>query len=66
MDGAADMSGMTTRSRRSQGPPQPNYDIPPPPSGAVLSSASKQQGSQSGATNGGTHAGLLLTACGRA
>lgn len=57
------MSGMTTRSRRNQGPPQPNYDIPPPPSGAVLSPTSKQQGSQPGATNGGVHTGLLPTAC---
>ena len=61
VDGGAAMSGMTTRSRRSQGPPQPDYDTPPPPSGAVLSPTPKQQGSGAGATSGGTRTGLLPT-----
>ena len=57
------MSGMTTRSRRSQGPPQPNYDIPPPPSGAVLSPTPELQRGRPGAANGNTCIGLLLAAC---
>lgn len=52
VDGGADMGGMTTRSRRTQDSSrQPNYDIPPPPSGV---SPVKQPGSRSGATNGDT------------
>jgi hypothetical protein len=57
------MSGMNTRSRRSQGPPQPNYNIPPPPSGAVLSPTPKQHGGRSAAANGGTRSGVPQTAC---